>query len=125
MHIYEQTRPAATPIPGVAHSTWAGHDEGLTQLSLWRQSVAPGGATPPHFHECDEVVLCQSGWGEVHIAGQAHRFGPDSTLVLPRGVVHQIFNTGEVPMEILGTFGASPVHTFLPGGEPLELPWRT
>jgi quercetin dioxygenase-like cupin family protein len=125
MYVTEQARPEPTAIPGVAHTTYAGAAEGLKQLSLWRQTLAPGAATPPHSHDCDEVVLCQGGWGEVHIDGQAHRFGPESTIVLPRGTLHQIFNVGEVPMEILGVFGATPVGTFLPDGAALPLPWRS
>lgn len=125
MHVIEQSRPAAAPIPGLAHATWAGRDDGLTQLSVWRQTLAPGAATPPHRHDCDEVVLCQAGWGELHIDGQAQRFGAQTTLVLPRGSLHQIFNVGPQPMEIIGIFGATPVGTTLPDGSALELPWRT
>lgn len=125
MYVIEQPRPTAAPIPGLDHATWAGKDEGLTQISLWRQTLAPGAATPPHHHDCDEVVLCQAGVGELHIDGQVHRFGAHCTLVLPRGRAHQIFNVGAIPMEILGVFGATPVATFLPDGEALDLPWRT
>lgn len=125
MYVIEQPRPIAAPIPGLDHATWAGHDEGLTQISLWRQTLAPGAATPPHHHDCDEIVLCQAGAGELHVDGQVHRFGADCTLVLPRGRAHQIFNVGAIPMEILGVFGATPVATFFPDGEELELPWRT
>ena len=85
----------------------------------------PGAATPPHRHDCDEVILCQAGVGELHVDGQVHRFGADCTLVLPRDCPHQIFNVGAIPMEILGVFGATPVATWLPNGEALELPWRT
>lgn len=125
MTVLEQTRPEPSPIPGVAHATWAAHDDGLTQLSLWRQTLAPGAATPPHSHDCDEVVLCQSGSGELHVGGVVHRFAGGSTLVLPQGPVHQIFNTGEQPLEILGIFGATPVATRLPDGSALPLPWRS
>lgn len=125
MYVHEQSIPTPAPIPGVNHATWAGRAEGLTQLSVWRQTLAPSAATPPHRHDCDEVVLCQSGWGELHVEGQVHHFGPTSTLVLPRGRAHQIFNTGSTPMEIVGLFGATPVGTFLPDGEALALPWRT
>jgi hypothetical protein len=31
----------------------------------------------------------------------------------------------QIPMVILGGFGATPVATWLPDGEALELPWRT
>ncbi len=125
MYVFEQTQPSPMPIPGVAHATWAGRDEGLTQISIWRQTLAPGAATPPHSHDCDEVVLCESGRGELHIDGQAHPFGAANTLVLPRGGAHQIFNVGEVPMQIVGIFGGTPVGTFLPDGAVLDLPWRS
>lgn len=125
MNLIEQQIPQATPIPGVAHATWAGLADGLTQLSLWRQSLAPGSATPPHRHDCDEVVLCLAGEGEVHSEGRVQHFGAETTVVLPRGQVHQIFNTGAMPLEILGIFAATPVATQLPDGQALELPWRS
>lgn len=125
MNVIEQVRPTASPIPGVAHATWAGHADGLEQLSVWRQTLAPGAATPPHRHDCDEVVLCLAGHGEVHAQGTVQRFGADCTLVLPKGRDHQIFNTGVQTMEIVGVFGATPVATYLPDGAALELPWRT
>lgn len=125
MNLVEQQRPASTVIPGVDHATWAGSAQGLSQLSLWRQTLAPGAATPPHRHDCDEVVLCLGGWGELHIDGKAQRFGADTTVVLPQGVVHQLFNVGPMPLELLGVFGSSPVGTLLPDGEAIELPWPT
>jgi hypothetical protein len=39
--------------------------------------------------------------------------------------MHQIINTGDVPLEIVGVFGGSPVKTYLPDGSVLPLPWRT
>jgi mannose-6-phosphate isomerase-like protein (cupin superfamily) len=70
-------------------------------------------------------VLCLAGWGEVHTEGLVQRFGADSTLVLPKGRDHQLFNTGPQPTEIVGLFGATPVLTRLPDGSELELPWRS
>jgi mannose-6-phosphate isomerase-like protein (cupin superfamily) len=125
MNVIPQTAPAATPIPGVSHATWAGQDNGLQQLSVWRQSVAASAATPPHRHDIDEVVLCLSGRGELHVDGQVHPFRGGETLVLPRESMHQIFNVGDQPLEIVGVFGGSPVQTYLPDGSALPLPWRT
>lgn len=125
MNVIEQQRPDPTPIPGVSHTTFACADHGLTGLSVWRQTLAPGAATPPHRHECDEVVLCLSGWGELHTEGRAQRFGGDCTLVLPANRDHQIFNVGPAPLEIVGVFNATPVPTFLPDGSRLETPWRS
>lgn len=125
MQIIEQQQPQATPIPGVDHATWAGSAQGLSQISIWRQTLAPGAATPPHSHDCDEVVMCLGGSGEVHVDGQAKRFGANSTVVLPRGGVHQLFNVGPMPLELLGVFGSTPVGTMLPDGEAIALPWST
>lgn len=123
MNVVEQQRPAPTPLPGIDHATWAGAAQGLTQLSVWRQSLAPGAATPPHRHGCDEIVLCLAGQGEVRSGGRHERFGADTTVVLPRGVDHQLVNVGAVPLEVIGIFAATPVDTRLPDGEAIELPW--
>ena len=124
-YVLPQPRPAATPIPGVQHATWAGSADGLSGLSLWRQSLAAGGATPPHSHPCEEAVMCLAGRGEVHIDGNVHAFGPQQTVVLPAHQVHQIFNVGEEPLEMTAVFAATPVPVALPDGTALELPWRT
>jgi mannose-6-phosphate isomerase-like protein (cupin superfamily) len=125
MNVIEPTRPEATPIPGVAHTTLASCARGLSQLSVWRQSLAPGAATPPHLHDCDEVVLCLAGWGEVHTEGRAERFGADCTVVLPANREHQLFNAGPEPLELVGIFAATPVVTRMPDGGVLELPWQS
>lgn len=125
MNVFDQTRPETTPIPGVAHATWAGAAEGLQQLSLWRQTLAPGAATPPHRHDCEEIVLCLAGWGELHMAGRVQRFGAEQTVVLPRDCEHQLFNVGPMPLEIVAVFAATPVVVTLPDGSALELPWRS
>jgi quercetin dioxygenase-like cupin family protein len=123
--VIEQTRPEPTPIPGVAHSTWASATDGLSQLSIWRQDLAPGAATPPHSHDCDEVILCLGGWGEIHSEGCVQRFGANATIVLPKNQVHQVFNAGPNQLEILGIFGATPVGTMQPDGQAFPLPWRS
>ena len=125
MNVIPQTRPESTAIPGVAHSTWAAAAEGLSQLSVWRQTLAPGAASPPHRHDCDEVVMCLSGVGEVHSDGRAQRFGADTTLALPRHHVHQLFNVGDVPLQLLAVLAATPVRTELPDGQSIDLPWRS
>jgi quercetin dioxygenase-like cupin family protein len=125
MIVIQQHHPEPTPIAGIEHSTWAGEADGLSQLSVWRQTLAPGAASPPHRHDCDEVVMCLAGCGEVHTEGQVHRFGADTTLALPGHKVHQLFNVGPLPLELLAVLAATPVHTEFPDGQTIDLPWRT
>jgi mannose-6-phosphate isomerase-like protein (cupin superfamily) len=122
--LHNAGRPGAA-LPGIEHLTLAGGEQGLSSLSVWRQSMAPGSATPPHQHDCEEVVLVVEGSGELHLDGKVIPFGPDTTLVLPPNRPHQIFNTGSVPMKTIAAFSSSPVGTFLPDGAPIALPWKT
>ena len=123
MTIIDNSRLPRAEIPGIVHVTLAGSANGLHALSVWRQSVAPGGATPPHRHDCEEVVLVERGRGELRLGGSAKPFGPDNTLVIPRNADHQIVNTGDEPLHVIGIFATAPVEVFLPDGTPLALPW--
>lgn len=125
MTILQHSELPRASLPGIEHITLAGSAHGITQFSVWKQSVAPGGATPPHRHDCDEIVICLRGSGELHIHNKVLPFGADSTMIIERNALHQIFNTGDEPMESIGIFGMTPVEVYLPDGERLDLPWSS
>ncbi len=125
MKVLAPARPQASPIPGIAHVTRASHGDGLSSLSVWHQTLQAGAGTPVHRHDCDEVVMCTAGWGEVRSDGQVQRFTADCTVVLPAHREHQIVNAGPGPLEIVGVFSASPVVTRDPEGKALALPWQS
>jgi len=125
MYVINNAGLTQASLPGLVHQTLAGSGAGLKGLSVWRQTISPGAATPPHRHDCEEVVVVSAGRGELHIADGVHTFGPDSTLVLPRNVNHQIFNTGTEPIELVAVLSMTPVEVVLPDGQPLPLPWSS
>jgi mannose-6-phosphate isomerase-like protein (cupin superfamily) len=125
MYVIENHSRPAAGLPGIRHTTLAGSDDGLRNLSVWRQTIDGGGATPPHRHDCEEVVMVDSGRGELRIGGAVHAFGPDTTLVIPANADHQIVNTGEAPLRLVAVFSASPVEAVFPDGTPIALPWRS
>jgi mannose-6-phosphate isomerase-like protein (cupin superfamily) len=125
MQVIDNTRRERAKLPGIEHLTLAGGAQSLKRLSVWRQTMAQGSATPVHQHDCEEVVLVLEGSGEVRWDGGSLAFGPDSTLVIPPRVAHEIVNTGAVPLVTVAAFSATPVGTFLPDGAPLELPWAS
>ncbi|TFW10317.1 cupin domain-containing protein [Oxalobacteraceae bacterium OM1] len=124
MQILSNHTTAPTPIPGIEHVTLAGSHTGLRHLSVWKQSMTAGSATPPHRHACEEVVLCVGGVGELHAGGRVERFGAGQTIIIPAGVDHQIFSIGPTPLETIAAFAMTPVPTTLPNGEALDLPWE-
>ena len=125
MQVIQNSELPRAVLPGIEHVTLAGSENGLKNLSIWEQSIAPGGATPPHRHDCEEVVLIRSGSGELHVEGTVHRFGANTTLVVPRNLPHQIINSGNCPLELVGVFSVSPVPVFFQDGQPIELPWAS
>jgi mannose-6-phosphate isomerase-like protein (cupin superfamily) len=125
MQILTNHMPERTPIPGVAHVTLAGSANGLRELSVWKQSMDAGNATPPHRHACEEVVLCIGGIGELHAAGRIERFHAGQTIVIPAGVDHQLISIGPQPLETIAAFPMTPVLTTSPQGEALALPWES
>ena len=125
MKVVDNTTLPHAQLPGLDHVTLAGGDAGLRKLSVWQQTIVPGGSTPPHLHDCEEVVLVTAGTGAIHGPSGSHTFGAGSTLLIPPLEKHQIVNTGTTPMELVGIFSATPVGVFQPSGEPLDLPWRS
>lgn len=125
MFVLDNSKLPQSDLPGIRHTTLAGSEHGLRHLSVWRQTIAGGQATPPHRHDCEEVVVVESGRGALHIAGGIYPFGPDVTLVIPANLDHQIINVGAEPMVLTAAFSTSPVEVFLPDGQPLVLPWMS
>jgi mannose-6-phosphate isomerase-like protein (cupin superfamily) len=125
MFVHRNALLPAAELPGIVHTTLAGCDLGARRLSIWRQRIASGAATPPHRHDCEEVVLVEAGRGRILVDGRTVEFGTDSTIVLPANCDHQIINDGDEPLMLIAAFSATPVGTFTPGGASIDLPWST
>ncbi len=121
---------ATSPFPGILHATLAGSEQGLKQLSIWQQILEPGAATPPHRHDCEEVILCSAGRGELRLVGaegsnRKVSFGAHQTVCIPRNALHQLVNAGRDPLHVVAVFSKTPVEVFRADGEPVALPWSS
>lgn len=125
MPVYANAALPAFALPGLVHRTAAGPDSGVATMEVWLQTVEPGAATPVHRHDCEEAVVILSGSGRLSVEGEPDAdFGPDSTLVVPRGAVHRIVNTGAGPMTLVAALGPAPVVVTTPEGQVIPLPWQ-
>lgn len=96
---------------------------GAQNFEVWRTSVAPGSATPPHRHATEEVFIFLSGRGRATIGERTEEFSAPATVIAPAGIEHQFFNTGDTPTDaivIVGVGSAIYDHT----GKEMSLPWR-
>lgn len=112
-------------LPGLQHQTLAARIDGLNGLEVWMQTLAAGAQTPVHYHECEEVILVQSGSGRVFLADQRLEFVHGSTLVIPPKVIHQIVNDDSEPMRLVAVLSETPARVFKPDGELMDLPWQS
>jgi mannose-6-phosphate isomerase-like protein (cupin superfamily) len=111
-------------LPGLEHQTLAARGMGAEAMEVWMQTIAPGAGTPVHRHACEEVIVILCGSGQVTIEGEETEFGPNSTLIVPPDAVHQIVNSGNEDMFLIGALGATPVRVNTAGGEQIPLPWQ-
>lgn len=131
MNVIQNSEPTPSAIPGIRHSTLAGSAQGLKELSVWDQVLDAGAVTPPHRHDCEEVVLCSAGRGVLVLEGangaldRSEPFAAGTTVCIPRNALHQILNVGEEPLHLVALFSATPVVPHLPDGTRIDLPWTT
>ena len=70
--------------------------------SLAEATIPPGGATDEHYHPvAEEVYFFQAGRGRVKLGDEQHDVQPGACVLIPPGVVHKLFNTGEEPLRLL------------------------
>ena len=112
-------------LPGMAHQTLASHNDGLNNCEVWLQTVEPGAETPVHYHDCEEVIVIMSGSGRLLIDDKVMEFGPNSTLIIPSNIVHQLVNSGAEEIMLIASFSSTPAKVFTPDGEELALPWQS
>lgn len=53
---------------------------------------------PPHTHPEEEVMIIESGTGEIFCDGKTTKIGPGSVMYTTPEVPHSIVNTGETPI---------------------------
>jgi len=111
-------------LPGLQHQTLAGPEHGMKTIEMWMQTIAPGAGTPVHRHDCEEAILILRGSGRFTVEGVDTDFGPNSTLQIPRNVIHQIVNTGTEEMFLIAALGQAPVKVCTADNQHMPLPWQ-
>ena len=96
----------------------AGPETGFRSGTHFVGYIPVGEAAPVHYHRYDEVIYVIEGEGILHIDSEHNPLRSGSCIHLPARVLHQIENTGDVPIREVAVFvpGGSPAAAFLPDG---------
>lgn len=74
----------------------------LRAMSLAEATLPPGGATVLHYHvQAEEIYFILSGSGSMRVGAETQQIGPGDAIAIPRGVLHQLVNTGAEPLRLL------------------------
>ncbi|CAB4874618.1 unannotated protein [freshwater metagenome] len=70
--------------------------------SLAEATVPPGGATIAHLHrETEELYFFTAGVGRLRLGEEEREVRAGHCAVIPPGVPHKLWNTGEEPLVLL------------------------
>ena len=101
-----------TPFNRAITPVFMGDDDKITDcaFSVHMTEWAPGCQIDAHSHDTQtEAMYCISGMGIAMVDGMEYPFVPDSMIVAPPKVIHQITNTGTELLRVLCIF--SPATT--------------
>ena len=80
----------------------------LEELGVAPISMAPGEADAGHSHTLvEEVVVVQSGEGQIQIENESFDLCAGSVAVVPAGQFHALCNTGDVNLEAVAIFNSN------------------
>ncbi|MBN1635947.1 MAG: cupin domain-containing protein [Deltaproteobacteria bacterium] len=98
--------PAETVVGRHIRNMVNGNILGSGEISLQVIDVLPGAVSKPgHFHNnCEEVILVESGQGDILIDDEIHHLKPGDVVLLPKGVKHLTRNPGDKPMRLICCF---------------------
>jgi mannose-6-phosphate isomerase-like protein (cupin superfamily) len=91
---------------------------GTNAVAMGVEDFLVEGSTPHHAHpHSDEIFFVISGSGRAVIGDESHEVGPGDAIWIPRGVRHQILNTGPGTLRTTWTFvPAGPEQSLDPAG---------
>jgi mannose-6-phosphate isomerase-like protein (cupin superfamily) len=77
----------------------SGDTPGSTKFVTGRFVLQPGKSPhPPHTHAEEEVMIIESGHGEIFCDGKTTKIGPGSVMYTVPNAPHGITNTGDEPI---------------------------
>lgn len=95
--------------PGYHAQRLVSGEEGAVSTFVGLSHVQPGSGAPSHTHPVEETIVILRGRAHVWMGDDEHDLGPDTTVLIPAGVVHGFRSTGSEPLVLLTTL---PINEF-------------
>jgi mannose-6-phosphate isomerase-like protein (cupin superfamily) len=66
--------------------------------------IQPGDEIGAEVHDLDQFIRVEQGKCEVHLDGVVHNMEDDFAVVIPKGVNHNVINTGDQPLKVYSIY---------------------
>jgi len=76
----------------------------VKQLTFSHITIPPGSKTDNHTHDRGELIYVISGYGRVSMGEEVYDVELDFALWVPKGVKHELKNTGKEAVKIITLF---------------------
>ena len=97
---------------------------GATTFQLWEQTLPLGGYITPHTHEFEESLTFLTGEAVVRLDGEEAIIGPDTTIFIPAGILHEVRNNGDEPVRLIAVLAHPEPKVIYPAGPPNPVSWE-
>ncbi len=92
------TTKDGSTIRELAHPAWTA----ARSQSLAEATLPPGGETDEHHHPvAEELYHVTAGSGRLRLGEEEHELRAGDCVVIPPGVPHKLWNTGEATLHLL------------------------
>jgi quercetin dioxygenase-like cupin family protein len=108
MHIVHHAHLRCDHQGGAHQLVAVDHRQGLGQFQVWVLTLDPGAATGEQQHAGELVAIALQGGGKLLIDGGPQCFQAPCTLVIPRGAVFHVVNTGSASLQLVAVFTQPP-----------------
>jgi mannose-6-phosphate isomerase-like protein (cupin superfamily) len=121
MIIHSHDAPTFTQ-GGTTATGYASPNRGARDLSLWRVTLRPAEASPPHALSREEVFLALEGSGMATLDGADEPFVAGDCLIVPADVPFTL-RAGDDGLAAVCAMAAGGQATLLPDGPTITPPW--
>lgn len=97
----------------IAHrSAWPVYaGNGAQNSSTCYFEIDPGKRIGAHTHDCDETIVLLEGTGRGRVGNEETDIGPGVVFHVPENVVHDVTNTGDEILRLIGFFSNAEVRS--------------
>jgi mannose-6-phosphate isomerase-like protein (cupin superfamily) len=91
-------------------------ESGTRSSLVLEETYDPRGHVPPHYHDCEEILVFLEGEGIVFLGQDPRTVIKGTTVVIPPGKPHCLYNTGIGRLHLLVFHPkANPEYHWVPG----------